>query len=132
MNDVDWKQKLTPEQYKVLREKGTEVPFTGDLLHVKDDGTYVCGACGTPIFSSNAKYDSTEPGLQGWPSFSDVISKDAITLLPDDRHGMNRTEVICNNCGGHLGHVFEANDSPTGTHYCINSVSLAFNPKNRS
>jgi peptide-methionine (R)-S-oxide reductase len=132
MKDTDWKKKLTPQQYKVLREKGTEAPFSGDLLHVTDDGTYVCGACDTPIFSSSTKYESTEPGLVGWPSFSDVISKDVIQLVYDDRHGMNRTEVVCSNCGGHLGHVFEADDSPTGTHYCINSVSLAFKSQSKS
>lgn len=128
MEDTDWKEKLTPEQYKILREKGTEAPFSGELLHMNKDGMYVCGACKKPLFSSQTKYDSTEPGLVGWPSFSDVISSGAVKLVPDNRHSMQRTEVVCSNCGGHLGHVFEANDSPTGTHYCINSAALSFDP----
>ena len=128
MDDKDWKKKLTPKQYDVLRNKATEPPFSGDLLHNNEDGTYTCGACGQEIFSSSKKYDSTEPGLIGWPSFSDVIDSGAIKLVDDYKLGMKRTEVLCNNCGGHLGHVFEASDSPTGTHYCINSVALQFSP----
>lgn len=124
----EWKQKLTPEQYEVLRKKGTEAPFSGELLHMKDDGTYVCGACGQKLFSSKKKYDSTVPGLIGWPSFSEVIDNKAVKTVEDNTLGMHRTEVVCSNCGSHLGHVFQAPDSPTGTHYCINSVALGFNP----
>lgn len=129
MNDDQWKQKLTPRQYAVLREKSTEAPFSGDLLHMNDDGTYACGGCGQVIFKSDTKYDSTEPGLVGWPSFSDVIKSSAIKLVEDHSLGIKRTEVLCSNCGGHLGHVFEASDSPSGTHYCINSAALEFKPK---
>lgn len=125
----DWKKKLTPEQYEVLRNKATEAPFSGELLHMEEDGTYVCGACGQKLFSSDKKYDSTEPGLIGWPSFSDVISTGAVKLVDDNELGMHRTEVVCSNCGSHLGHVFDANDSPSGTHYCINSAALKFDPK---
>ncbi len=129
MNDDEWKQKLSPEQYAVLRQKATEAPFSGELLHMKDDGTYECGACGQVIFHSQAKYDSTEPGLIGWPSFSEAASADAIKLVDDNKLGMRRIEVLCSSCGGHLGHVFKASDSPTGTHYCINSAALTFKSK---
>lgn len=122
-SEDDWKQKLTPEQYHVLREKGTEPPFTGDLLHNKDTGTYVCGACGNELFSSDHKFDSGS----GWPSFYDVSLSDAVVLTRDESLGTERTEVTCKNCGGHLGHVFDdAPDQPTGKRYCINSCSLDF------
>ena len=126
MDNTDWKKKLTPAQYAVLREKGTEAPFSGELLDVTDDGTYVCGACGQALFKSDDKYESTEPGLIGWPSFSDIIKKGAVKVVADTSHGMSRQEVVCSQCGSHLGHVFAANDSPSGTHYCINSVALDF------
>lgn len=129
MTDAEWKKKLTPEQYAVLRQKHTETPGSGKYLHHTEQGMYVCAACGNELFSSDSKYDSTEPGLIGWPSFSELAQNDAVQLLPDASLGMERTEVVCANCGGHLGHVFAASDSPTGQHYCINSVSLAFNPK---
>jgi len=129
MKEEDWKKKLTAEQYAVLREKSTEAPFSGELLHNNDDGTYTCGACGQEIFSSSAKYDSTEPGLIGWPSFSEAASSEAIKLVDDNKLGIRRIEVLCSSCGGHLGHVFKASDSPTGTHYCINSAALTFKPK---
>jgi methionine-R-sulfoxide reductase len=125
----DWKNKLTPEQYEVLRNKATEAPFSGELLHMTENGVYSCGACGQKLFSSSTKYDSTEPGLEGWPSFSDVIGTGAVKQVDDNTLGMHRTEVVCSNCGSHLGHVFSAGDSPTGTHYCINSVALKFDPK---
>lgn len=130
MKDQDWKDKLTPEQYKVLRDKGTETPGSGKFLNHNEKGIYTCAACGSELFSSDAKYESTEPGLIGWPSFSELADNSAVELKDDDSLGMRRTEVICKTCGGHLGHVFPANDSPTGTHYCINSVSLDFKPKN--
>ncbi len=126
VSDDEWKKKLTPDQYKVLREKGTEAPFSGKLLHNKDSGMYTCAACGAELFSSDTKFDSGS----GWPSFYDVATKGNVKLVDDDSHGMHRTEVVCNNCGGHLGHVFDdATDQPTGKRYCINSCSLDFVPK---
>ncbi len=129
LSDEEWKQKLTPEQYKILRQKGTEAPFTGKLLNEKGTGDFVCGACGAVVFKSDTKYDSTMPGLLGWPSFSDVADAGAVELLNDDSLGMQRTEVICKNCGSHLGHLFEDSSSPNGQHYCINSASLDFKEK---
>lgn len=124
----DWKQKLSEEQYSVLHDKGTEAPFSGKFLETKDDGTYVCAACGAKLFSSDSKYDSKTPGLIGWPSFGEVAESGAVKFIDDNKLMMKRTEVVCAKCGGHLGHVFEADDSPTGQHYCINSVSLDFKP----
>lgn len=120
-----WKKKLTPEQYKVLREKGTEAPFTGKLLHNKDTGKYVCAACGALLFDSETKFDSGS----GWPSFYDVANTDAVRLTEDVSQGMHRVEVQCAQCGGHLGHVFnDAPEQPTGMRFCINSCSLDFKP----
>ncbi|MBI1289312.1 MAG: peptide-methionine (R)-S-oxide reductase MsrB [Flavobacteriales bacterium] len=123
MDERDWKEKLTPEQYHVLREKGTERPFTGKYdLHF-EDGSYYCAGCGTKLFDSGSKYDS---GC-GWPAFYKTAEKGAVIEKTDRSHGMIRTEVLCANCGGHLGHVFP--DGPrdkTGMRYCINSVSLEF------
>ncbi len=129
MTDDDWKQKLTPEQYEVLRRKGTEAPYSGKLLQNKETGEYTCAACGTVIFKSDAKYDSNEPGLKGWPSFDQVANSDAVEMVNDNSMGMSRTEVVCKTCGGHLGHVFDDPSSPTGTHFCINSAALQFLPK---
>ncbi len=131
MNDEDFKKKLTPEQYHVLREKGTETPFSGKFLKKDKDGTFNCMACGTELFSSDHQHESLAPGLQGWPSFSDVAKTGAVKLVPDGSIGMNRTEVVCSNCGSHLGHLFNDNSMPNGKHYCINSVCLAFNPKDK-
>lgn len=128
-NNDDWKSKLTPEQYRILREKGTEAPFSGDLLYNNDNGVYTCAACGSSLFDSNSKYESDIPGLLGWPSFSKLKDNKAVNLVPDDSMGMHRTEVVCSNCGGHLGHIFPDEGSPTGDHYCINSVSLNFKPE---
>ncbi len=126
MNDDDWKQKLTPEQYHVLRESGTETPGSGKLLHNNDTGDYTCAACGTVLFTSQDKYDSTVPGLVGWPSFADAAGSDNVELRDDDSMGMHRTEAICKTCGGHLGHLFPDDSSPTGKHFCINSAALDF------
>lgn len=128
-SDEDFKQKLTPEQYAVLREKGTEAPFSGEFVNKKADGTYSCAACDSLLFSSEAQYESTIPGLMGWPSFAKAIKKDVIELRSDTSQGMQRTEVICKTCGSHLGHLFDDPTSPNGKHYCINSVALKFNKK---
>ncbi len=126
LSDDEWRQKLTPEQYHVLREKGTEYPGTGELLHNDASGDYTCAACGTVLFKSDAKYKSDIPGLEGWPSFAEVASSDAVELKDDSSMGMQRTEAICKTCGGHLGHIFPDASSPTNQHYCINSVALDF------
>ena len=125
-SDDEWKQKLSPEQYHVLRGHGTEPPFSGKLLANTEKGEYACAACGTVLFKSSAKYESNTPGLAGWPSFSEVAGSDKVELVDDLDWGMKRTEVVCKTCGSHLGHVFDDADSPTGTHYCINSVALDF------
>jgi peptide-methionine (R)-S-oxide reductase len=120
--DAEWRASLTPEQYRILREAGTEPPWSGKLLHVKDEGEFRCAACGEPLFSSESKYDSGS----GWPSFTEPMNKQALSEDQDSRHGMVRTEVRCAKCEGHLGHVFADGPSPEGTRYCINSASLAF------
>jgi peptide-methionine (R)-S-oxide reductase len=125
-SNAQWRKKLSPEAYAVLRERATEAPFSGKLLKNTKNGMYVCGACNADLFSSSSKYESTEAGLEGWPSFSEVISNHAVVLKEDRSHGMQRLEVICASCKRHLGHVFKASDSPTGIHYCINSVALHF------
>jgi peptide-methionine (R)-S-oxide reductase len=127
MTDADWKQKLTPEQYHILREKGTEIPGTGKFLNNNENGDYTCAACGQVLFKSGTKFESSLPGLIGWPAFSDAAEAGAVKLQPDPSGGMERTEVVCSNCGSHLGHLFE-NDpsSPNGMHYCINSAALGF------
>jgi peptide-methionine (R)-S-oxide reductase len=121
-NDDDWKKELTPEQYAVLRQKNTELPFTGKLLHEDRDGTYLCAACGLPLFSSAAKFDSGT----GWPSFDQALPGSVI-LRPDDDLGMSRTEVACARCGSHLGHLFNDGPTKTGKRYCLNSVCLDLN-----
>lgn len=125
-SEDEWKKELTPEQYKVLREKGTEVPGTGELLYNDEEGMYVCAACGSSLFSSETKYESTMPGLIGWPSFSEAASSDALELVDDNSLGMRRIEAVCKTCGSHLGHYFDDPTSPNGKHFCINSLSLKF------
>ena len=120
--DTDWRAKLTPEQYRVLRQAGTEPAWTGELLGNKADGDYVCAGCGAPVFRSDDKYDSGS----GWPSFTAPIGGDAVAEETDSSLGMDRTEVKCAMCEGHLGHVFPDGPGPEGLRYCINSASLGF------
>ncbi len=120
--DKEWKQILTPKQYRVLRERGTEQPFSGKYVKHKKDGTYVCAACGNELFSSETKFESGG----GWPSFYDVMNSESVATRTDRTHGMVRTEVLCKECGGHLGHVFDDGPKPTGQRYCINSAALDF------
>jgi peptide-methionine (R)-S-oxide reductase len=120
--EEEWKQVLTPEQYNVLREKGTERAFTGALWNNHEKGTYVCAACGLPLFSSDTKFESGT----GWPSFWRPIDSSHVEEHSDTSYGMRRVEVVCARCGGHLGHVFDDGPRPTGLRYCMNSVSLKF------
>lgn len=124
--EEEWRKRLTPEQYHILREKGTEGPGTGALYRHKETGMYVCAGCGAELFSSETKYDSGS----GWPSFWAAVKPEAIKTAADTSHGMRRTEIMCARCGGHLGHVFD--DGPretTGKRFCVNSASLKFNKK---
>ena len=121
-SEAEWKQELDPMQYHVLREKGTERPFTGRYWNLKEDGTYVCAGCGQELFKSDTKFES---GC-GWPSFYDAMDQGHIEAREDHSHGMRRIEVVCSRCGGHLGHVFPDGPKPTGLRYCINSASINF------
>jgi len=123
-SEEEWKETLTPEQYRVLRQKGTEYAFTGKYWNHHADGTYSCAGCGQELFGSETKFDS---GC-GWPSFYDALDQGSVRFERDTTHGMDRTEVLCSNCGGHLGHVFDDGPRPTGQRYCINSASLGFKP----
>ena len=123
--EEEWRQQLTPEQYRVARMKGTEAPFTGEYHDSKEPGVYKCVACGAELFTSETKFDS---GC-GWPSFYQPVAEEKIDEEADRTYGMVRTEVMCSSCGAHLGHVFPDGPRPTGLRYCINSVSLKLDPK---
>jgi peptide-methionine (R)-S-oxide reductase len=120
--DEEWKAQLTPEEYHVLREKGTEIAFTGDLWDNHEKGTYTCAACGGKLFSSKTKFESGS----GWPSFFEPINQENVLIESDTTFGILRQEVVCSKCGSHLGHVFDDGPEPTGLRYCINSVSMDF------
>lgn len=122
-NEEELKKKLTPEQYRVLREKGTEAPFSGKYYNTFEEGGYCCSVCGAELFSSEQKYHSDTPGLRGWPSFDEALPN-AVEYITDNSAGMHRVEVVCNNCKSHLGHIFDDADSKTGKHFCVNSVCL--------
>ena len=124
MDESELKKKLTPEQYRVMRERGTEAPFSGRYVEPNEKGMFVCAACGNELFSSDTQFKTNMPKLRGWPSFEDAIPG-SVELKTDDSMGMHRTEVLCKKCGSHLGHIFEDDkETKTGKHYCINSVCL--------
>jgi peptide-methionine (R)-S-oxide reductase len=119
-SDKEWRKRLTPERYAVLRQKNTEPPFSGVYLSSKAPGVYRCGACGQPLFDAKTKFESGS----GWPSFWSAVDTDAVGLVEETSHGLHRTEVVCGRCGSHLGHLFEDGPKPTGQRFCINSLAL--------
>ena len=125
LSDSEWRARLTPEQYRILRQGGTEPPWSGPLLANKGEGEYRCAGCGEPLFASDSKFESGS----GWPSFTAPADPDAVSEITDTSHGMVRTEVRCARCGGHLGHVFPDGPGPDGLRYCVNSASLDFAAK---
>jgi len=128
LTDEEWREKLDPQRYAVLRESATEPAFSGALLHCDEHGTFTCAGCGTALFESEAKFDS---GC-GWPSFDAALASGAVGERPDHSHFMRRTEIFCTTCGGHLGHVFPDGPTATGLRYCVNSLSIEFEPDDAS